>query len=120
MNDKEIKQLAVDIFENRVFGTWCMHRNDACFVGSVFLPIALGAEVGKDVEHVYEYLSEAGTMGINGYPTFFSCRLLRKVDWEKLKPLLTKLKEAKDKVLMEDIPDEAEQSSGTTVQGSDV
>lgn len=33
---------------------------------------------------VYEYLSEAGPMAVNGKPTFFSLRLLNKVDTEKM------------------------------------
>lgn len=33
---------------------------------------------------VYEYLSEAGPMAVNGKPTFFSLRLLNKADTEKM------------------------------------
>ena len=33
---------------------------------------------------VYEYLDKAGPTGINGKPTFFSCRLLNKKDTEKM------------------------------------
>jgi hypothetical protein len=59
----------------------------------VFMPIALGAfseyseEARKDIGMVYEYLDKAGPRSINGYPIFFSFRVVNVKDrllvWEK-------------------------------------
>jgi len=55
----------------------------------IFMPIALGAlsdfserTLGK-IGVIWEYYSAAGPRGVNGYPTFFSCRLMRVEDWER-------------------------------------
>lgn len=37
----------------------------------------------KDIGVVWEWLSKAGPRSINGYPIFFSCRLMHREDWEK-------------------------------------
>lgn len=55
----------------------------------IFLPIALGGLSGmgerdlKKLGIIWEYYAAAGPRAINGYPTFFSCRLMRIEDWER-------------------------------------
>jgi hypothetical protein len=86
MSDDEIRRLAVDVCEGRVFGTWNIPECDARLVGSIFLPVGLGALAEMPAEEIdrfgeiYEYMDKAGERAINGYPMFFSMRLLEKDD----------------------------------------
>lgn len=52
----------------------------------------------KSIGLVYEYLSEAGPMSVNGKPTFFSLRLLNKADTEKMFDYYNQYKEIREKV----------------------
>jgi hypothetical protein len=78
--DKDLKQIAVDLYEGRIFTD--RHLDDPKDVGMVFMPIMLGAFSGKTEEElkkiglVYEYLSEAGPRSVNGMPMFYSCKIL--------------------------------------------
>ncbi len=38
----------------------------------------------RDLGTIYENVSEAGPMSINGYPTFYSMKLLHKDDWDRV------------------------------------
>lgn len=51
----------------------------------------------KSIGLVYEYLSEAGPISVNGKPTFFSLRLLNKVDTEKMFDYYNQYKEIREK-----------------------
>lgn len=46
---------------------------------------------------VYEYLSEASPMAVNGKPTFFSLKLLNKADTEKMFTFYEKYKQIREK-----------------------
>ncbi len=75
---KDLKQIAVDLYDDKIFCDRQLTNQSS--MPMVFLPIALGAfkneEDVKDIGLIYEYLSEAGPRGINGYPCFFSMRIL--------------------------------------------
>jgi len=47
---------------------------------------------------IYEYLTEAGLMGLNGGPMFTSLRLLNKEDAEKMFSFYETYKELREKV----------------------
>ena len=51
----------------------------------------------KSIGLVYEYLSEAGPMSVNGKPTFFSCRLLNIEDTKKMFEYYNQYKEIREK-----------------------
>jgi len=91
--DAELRQLAADAVEGRVFGSWMV--GDTASLPLVFMPLALGAQLPKDTQHVYEYLEKAGPRGINGYPSFFSFHVLVKDEAERLQPLIDELVEQK-------------------------
>jgi len=94
LSEKELSQLAKDIATNLVFTSDHVRREEwDNILGMVFMPIALGAfsdmteEAKKDIGMVYEYYDKAGPRSINGYPIFFSFRILnvkdRLIVWEK-------------------------------------
>lgn len=80
--DAELKQIAVDIFENKIFTNRHIAQEDMKLVSSLFMPIALGAfsswteEELQDIGLIYEYMTEAAPRNVNGYPSFFSMQIL--------------------------------------------
>lgn len=96
MAENKLRQLAIDIHEGRVFGSWNLHDNS--LIPMIFMPLSF-ASPPSNAAIVYEYMSEAGTMGINGYPSFFSCKFATASDAEKLMQLLRQLEESRDSFL---------------------
>ena len=87
MDVKELKQLAMDIVDGKVFGTWNIREADAAnLVGMVFMPaLFLSEEQRKqlkeaDIVHFYEYFDKAGPRAVNGYPMFMSMNSLARED----------------------------------------
>ena len=80
--DEELKKIAMDIVDDKIF-TSDMVRNPS-EIGMVFMPVLLGGlkdmdeDKKKDVRVLFEYYSEAMPRGINGYPTFPSVQILFK------------------------------------------
>lgn len=81
MDEPTRRKVALDIVESRIFGSWMMRDSDVGdMLGLVFMPLVLGARLPPNAHALYEYVSEAGPRAINGYPTFFSCRILTEAD----------------------------------------
>ena len=90
MEEKELRQLAIDIAENKVFGTFHMNKCEIANMSSVFMPLVFMTDeqrekMSKDkVVHLYEYYSEAGPRSVNGMPCFMSVRNIVNKDWKKI------------------------------------
>jgi hypothetical protein len=86
--DDELKQIAIDLFEGRIFTD--RHLKSMEDARMVFMLIPLGAfaeappEYIDNIGMIYEYLSEAGPRSVNGYPSFLSLRVLSKEQTEKM------------------------------------
>lgn len=84
----ELKQIAIDLFDGKIFSDRHIHNQDSHSIGMVFMPLILGAfsestkEEIADINFIYEYLDQAGPAGINGMPCFFSFRYLTKAEAE--------------------------------------
>jgi hypothetical protein len=80
--DQELKQLAIDIVDNKVFTDRHLRDGESTNVYMVFMPIALGAfkdmtdEQKKGIGLLYEYYDKAGPRSFNGYPIFMSVQIL--------------------------------------------
>lgn len=104
MPDKKLRELALDIVEQRVFGTWNIPPNAGHIVKMVFMPLALSRQKDLDVFreagvfHFYEYVESRNMAprSINGYPIFWSMRLLGKENWDRLVPLIKKLQSRRE------------------------
>ena len=97
MSEPERRQLALDIMDGKIFGTWNVRKTDGPeTIGMIFMPLVLGAKLPKGVAHIYEYLSEAGPRSINGYPCFMSLRMLMKEDATAIFPMMDELKKQRD------------------------
>ena len=99
-----LAKLAKDIAMNLVFTSFHIPENQMDILPSVFMPLALGAlsdqtqEYILDVGMVYSNYSEAGPMGINGFPIFFSCGFLSKDDTKIVMEKVNKIKVALDSI----------------------
>ena len=82
--EDELTQLAKDIHGNLVFTD--RHVRNPHDLTSVFMLMMLvdprQMPVINSIGMVYEYLSQAGPMAVNGNPTFFSMKMLSKHDTE--------------------------------------
>jgi hypothetical protein len=102
-SEEELKKLAVDIENGLVFTN--LHLTDQSMLNSVFmLLVFFTQEQMKKLEEekvglIFEYLSEAGPMAINGLPSFFSVRFLNESDTEKLRQYAKEYKNLKDSFL---------------------
>lgn len=103
MTDEELKTLAVDISEGKVFGSWMVPAEDAeRLMPVIFMPLALGAAEkiqDQDVWGLYEYCDKATRRTVKGYPLFISFKTLSQADCDRLRPLLEKLKKMKEEFL---------------------
>ncbi|KKN33959.1 hypothetical protein LCGC14_0798410 [marine sediment metagenome] len=103
--EQEIRELAIDIVEGKVYGSW--EIKDVEDIKLVFMVLAFCAPSqlkeleAKKIEHVYEYLDKAGPRSINKMPSFFSMQCLTKDETLALLPLIKQLKEQKDSFLSE-------------------
>lgn len=90
MDEKELKQLSIDISENKVFGTFHMNKCEIANMGMVFMPILFMEEEqrqslrDKKVVHFYEYYTNAGPRSVNGMPCFMTVRSITENDWKKI------------------------------------
>lgn len=90
--DKELKQLAKDIYSRNVFTDRHIKTHDKYMLPMIFMPLAMlssESKTGKNFADsepamIYEYMDKAGPNSINGYPTFMSMASINKEEMEKL------------------------------------
>lgn len=109
--DSFLKQLAMDIVDNKVFTDRHIKEHDMRLLPSIFMVIALGgakttsAIIQRTYKNyygmIYEYYDKCGPRVINGYPIFFSHRLLDGLDAYKTLQFVQKYEDGKKK-MMED------------------
>lgn len=91
-NVEQLTQLANDIVDQKVFGSWLLmregHEHD---LSMVFMPLLFtddAASEMKDVAHVYEFWDRAEPRGFNGLPIFFSLHEISTTEWDQLCPIV--------------------------------
>lgn len=88
--DAELKQLAIDIADNKVFTSNQIGEKDSHLLLGCFMPLLflMNDEKWADwidkVGLVYESYSKALNTGINGLPCFSSCQILHVDQVEKM------------------------------------
>ena len=89
--DQELKQLAADIYENKVFTDRHLQERERDHqVGLTFYPVLFGAfddmkeEEQKEISMLYEYMDKAASRSCNGHPIFMSVRFLTKKEHERM------------------------------------
>lgn len=87
MTNSELKKLAWDIADGKVFGSWMI--TDEKYLPLVFLPLLFGQEKFPEAASLYEYHAKAGPKKLpNGYPNFATCCFLTKDEVETIRPLI--------------------------------
>lgn len=87
---EELKLLAWDILEGKVFCDRHINPYSLEIVSKVFQPIYLGGLIGREKElqdcgMIFEYFSEASkNINVSGYPVFMSARFLNKNDTKEV------------------------------------
>jgi len=105
--DQEIAQLAMDIVDEKVFGSWDLKGAEfSSILPLIFMPLMFIEEDTKeqvlkaDTAHLYEYFSEASPRSVNGYPIFFSFRMLSKENSNQVFEKVELYKQFKSQILV--------------------
>lgn len=83
--DEELKQLAMDIYKEKVFTNFNINPEE---MNSTFMPLCLmvDEEIEKFKEKkptlIYEYMNSSASRSVNGHPVFFSFQYLVKEEHE--------------------------------------
>lgn len=101
---QELKQLALDTADGKVFTDRHLSKNQYDLLPNIFMPLLflneeLKAKLEKECVLVYEYLEKAGPRSINGYPMFMSFRYLTQEELELFANYYDKAVELKKDVL---------------------
>lgn len=97
--DEELRTLAKDLADGKVFTDRHIPENDpnlltAVFMILIFLDDKQREEMENDnITLIYEYLDKAGSRSINGCPSFMSLQMLNKDDMVKMHGYYNKYKE---------------------------
>jgi hypothetical protein len=97
VDSHELKKLAIDIVDGKVFGSWMLSKQEERLIPNIFLPIAVGGSehLPQDVYGLYEYYDKALPLSVNGKPTFTSCKFITQSDCQTLNPLIEKYNKVK-------------------------
>lgn len=100
MNRKEIHEFVMGLCDGKIWTD--RHCHSARDVPSCFMVLALGGLPEQWTEEnlglIWEWIHKAGPIAVNGQPTFFSCNLMSKKDWEICHKLYTQEMERRNKV----------------------
>jgi len=96
--DAELRQLALDILDGRVFTSQQIGQYERVeMILMIFMPLLLMDEhaakqmAARGPGLIYEHMSKALPRTINGYPTFFSFHVLSKPDTVKITSYIKEL-----------------------------
>ena len=102
MSEDDIKDTAEGLVKGRIFAASSAPPE---LWTAVFPIIALGGLSDIDpttVGDIIEDISKAGPRSVNGYPVFFSCRVVHKDDWAAILERAARAQEALDAALKGD------------------
>jgi len=93
----KLVELARDITEGKVFGSWMMPKSEGPQLGMVFMPLFFmdKEQLPPNTAEVFEYYDKAGPRSVNGMPVFMSMHILTKTEAPILKDLIDKITAAK-------------------------
>ena len=92
MSDEELKRFVLDFCDGRIFSSGHIAESDLSLLPSIFMVLIFMEFSEAYYDHVgliWERLSEAAPTSINGYPCFFSCHVMHKLDWERVRKVIS-------------------------------
>jgi hypothetical protein len=102
--DEEVKQLALDIYKNKIFIATMIKPNQLReMIPMVFMPLMfMETKVFNELKDMgaipYEYYDEAMPRSINGFPCFMSMNILSGDDYHRVLAKLNEIREATEKL----------------------
>ncbi len=101
MTKSELAQLAIDIVDDKIFGSWSIIPDHLQYLERIFVPLQKGRDcLPKDVCCLYEYKDKAWPLCIEGYPVFFSMKYLTHSDRELLAVMIGKARSLRDALII--------------------
>lgn len=102
--EDELKRLALDIVDGKVFGSWMTPNPDEGLMPFRIITMMMDVTYLEQLQQrqvvgLYEYLSEAGPMSVNGLPSFMSCRCIYKGEVERLNELINQARQMRAQFL---------------------
>jgi hypothetical protein len=102
LSEEALKELAIGVVNDKVFGSWMLPEYELNLLGMIFMPLSLMDDISRKqmrrdgIVHLFQWKSEAGPRGINGYPIFMSFRTLNEDDTKRLSKKIKQVQEALD------------------------
>jgi len=101
--DEELKQIAKDVWAGKIFTDRHLKDSPAMIPVIFMILVLLDKKQVKKMEQdnislIYEYFDKAAPRSINGYPTFFSMRMLDKEDAGRMIDFYNEVGKAMDKI----------------------
>lgn len=99
VSEEKIKDIALGIFQGRIFHSGMIRPEDNELLGSIFMPLLfMNDEVRKwfldyNIVFFYEEYRDASPTCVNGYPTFVSLHYLNDEDSKRVMEKLDKLRD---------------------------
>lgn len=96
LTDEQVKDLARDLYADKIFGSWMLPESQMDMLFMVFMVLIFMDDIQKkkmkrdNTFFFYEYYDKAGPRSINGMPTFRSCHICSGDD---VKRIITKRNE---------------------------
>jgi hypothetical protein len=100
MLNEDLKKLAVDIVDHKVFGSWMLPADQPELIAHIFMPLRKSADLlPKNVSCLYQYMDKALPMETNGLPTFLNFKYLTNEERERLVPMIERYRLMKQEFL---------------------
>ena len=115
-----LRELALDIVEGKVFGSWLLH-NPERELSMVFMVLffAKKEDLPSDIGAIYEYIDRASKQSINGMPIFYSCRFLTMQQYKDVCDYVKEAREYRKSFLQTNVTKEPKTNSAGPTQAAD-
>jgi hypothetical protein len=90
LSDESVKQLAGDLYSDKIFGSWMLPDDQIESMFMVFMALIFVDDITKkqwkrdNTYFFYEYYDKAGPRSINGMPVFMSFHILSGDDVKRI------------------------------------
>ena len=104
LTDAQVSEIAKDLYSGHIFGSWQIPKHSENMIGMIFMVLLFLDDIttkqmlNDGAVHVYEYIKEAGPTSVNGYPCFYSCRMITTEDLNRVLAKAQQIKEVMDKL----------------------